>query len=81
MLEYPDYAPCPAINHVVVQLHNRPDVLYSVALQEKPELLLCHRLAHVLSCRDTELSAQLVHSASLLSEYSSDKLQEMSIIS
>ena len=48
MFEYPCLVPCPVINHVVVQLHNRPDLLDPIAFQEKLELLLCYRLAHVL---------------------------------
>lgn len=57
--EHSSHAPCPVINQIVIQFHDRPDILDSVALQKKLELPPCHRASHVLSGCGARLSARL----------------------
>lgn len=59
--EHSSHAPCPVINQIVIQFHDRPDILDSVALQKKLELPPCHRASHVLSGCGARLSAWLIH--------------------
>lgn len=59
--EHSSHAPCPVINQIVIQFHDRPDILDSVALQKMLELPPCHRASHVLSGCGARLSARLIH--------------------
>lgn len=43
-------APCPVINQIVVQFHNRPDIFNSVAVQKKLKLFIRKNTVHVFSC-------------------------------
>ena len=45
--EHPGYTPCPVIDQIVVQLHNRPDILYPVAIQKKLKLFFRKHTVHI----------------------------------